>query len=75
MNKDKIYNPPDYYKAIKLALNLDKELIHIWIYDIEKDIWDVCVQDGKWNVDFQLQGKFVRSCFKAVRKGINRWNT
>lgn len=73
---DFMYCPKDYYPAICLAFNhiaggLD---IHEWLYVEDMDVWYVSVTDHGVSFDaLGLDGKFVRSCFKACKGGSNSW--
>jgi len=78
MDNHFMYTPPDYGPAIRLALNhiVGGIEIHDYMYDEEKDMWFVALTDENFGmrVDaFQLDGSFVRSCFKASKRGIKAW--
>ena len=71
-----MYTPKDYYPAICLALNhaAGGLEIHDYMYDEDKDIWFVELTNGKYyDHAFQLDGSFVRSCYKATKEGITSW--
>ena len=73
-----IQTPEGYGPAINLALNHPAGglEIHDYMYNEEKDIWYVECTDSRtgWYVAaFELEGPFVRSCFKAANQGINCW--
>jgi len=71
-----MYYPKDYYPAICLALNTGAGdlTIHDFMYYEEFDIWYVELTDlDIYEHAFGLEGKFVRSCFKAYKKGITSW--
>ena len=72
-----MHTPPDYYSAICLALNQEAgELeIHDYTYIEEYDIWIVDCSDHNFHTDrMKLEGSFVRTCFKATKKGVTSWN-
>lgn len=71
-----MYTPKEYYPAICLALNHEAGglIIHDYVYDEEFDIWYVELEQGTYHDHvFQLQGQFVRSCYKANKKGVTSW--
>lgn len=71
-----MYTPKDYYPAICLALNAEAGdlTIHDFMYHEEMDIWYVELADlDLYEHAFQLNGWFVRSCYKAYRKGVISW--
>ena len=69
---------PEYYPAIHLALNAEAGglEIHDFIYSEEHDKWFVELTDtggeylgGEYyDMGFQLDGSFVRSCFNAIKE-------
>jgi hypothetical protein len=74
---------PDYWPALHLALNAaaGKLEIHDAIYSEEHDKWFVELTDtggdfegGEYyDVGFQLDGSYVRSCYKACKRGNTQW--
>jgi len=71
-----MHTPPDYYPAVCLALNHSAgELeVHNYMYDENVDLWYVeCSERGFDVAAFQLEGKFVRSCYKATKEGVTSW--
>ena len=65
-----MYTQNDYIKAIKFALNYDKDLPLNYSYKEDKDIYKVTLMDGGWYT-VRLDGFFVRSCLKW--KGKKQW--
>jgi hypothetical protein len=67
---------PDYWPALHLALNSDAGglEIHDAIYSEEQDKWFVELSDSGgecgeyYDVGFQLDGKYVRSCYNAIKE-------
>jgi hypothetical protein len=73
-----VYTDDDYDKAVRLALNDNPKqplLILSRKYDEDKDLFKVRLRDITGEYDtFRLEGKFVRSCLKAVAdKGVTAW--
>ena len=71
-----MYTPPDYYPALCLALNHEAGglEIHNYMYDEDMDLWFVECSERDFDIAaFRLEGKFVRSCYKAVKKGVTSW--
>lgn len=71
-----MYTPKEYYPAICLALNYEAGglEIHDYIYMEEMDVWYVDLTDlNICEHAFVLEGKFMRSCYKAYRKGVKSW--
>jgi len=70
-------SPKEYYPAICLALNAEVGalIIHDFIYMEEMDVWYVDLTDdiGIREHAFMLDDKFVRSCFRAHKRGITSW--
>lgn len=72
-----LYTPKDYEPAIHLALNYYAGglVIHDYYYDEALDIWHVHLEQGNYrDYGFVLQGPFVRSCWRAVKRGIISWS-
>jgi len=69
---------PEYWPALYLALNHEAGglEIHDAIYSEEYDRWfiELTDTDGEYNggyyydMAFQLEGFYVRSCFKAIKE-------
>ena len=73
-----MHTPPDYYPAVCLALNHEAGglEIHDYMYDEDMDLWFVELTERTLYVSaFQLEGKLVRSCFKAIKRGVTSWVT
>lgn len=73
-----MYQPKDYGPAIYLALNYAAGNAEIfdYFYDEDYDLWFVEVNDnGIYVPGFRLEGSYVRSCFKAVKRGIKSWSS
>lgn len=73
------YRDADYLPVIQLALNFEagQLTIHDFIYSEEHDLWFVELTDertGYYDMGFQLSGSFIRTCFKAFRKGKSSWS-
>jgi hypothetical protein len=71
-----MYNPKDYYPAICLALNYEAGGLEIfdYMYMEDHDSWYVECNDNGYHIHgFRLDGKFVRSCFKACKEGVISW--
>ncbi len=71
-----MYTPKDYGPAIYLALNhaAGGLEIHDFVYVEEYDVWVVDCSEGKYDTDrMKLEGGFVRSCYKATKKGVTSW--
>jgi hypothetical protein len=87
MNKDELmpgwFRCTEYFPAIELALNnaAGGLTVHDILYWEENDSYYVELSDtskyygdrGYYDMGFRLDGKLVRSCFKAVEKGVNLW--
>jgi hypothetical protein len=65
-----MYTDQDYQKAIKFALNYDRDLPLTYSYKADKDEYKVVFMDNGWYT-FRLDGFFVRSCLKW--KGKKQW--
>ena len=72
-----MYTPKNYGPAICLALNHGAGglEIHDYIYDEDKDLWFVELTEHNdfYISAFQLRGYLVRSCFKAIKRGVVSW--
>lgn len=67
---------PEYWPAIYLALNHAAGGLEIFdvIYYEENDMFYVELEEhGYYDLGYALPGPFVRSCFKAVKRGITSW--
>ena len=71
-----LYTPKDYGPAIYLALNHAAGGLEIldYIYSEDNDVWYIEVQQGKYHdYGFVLEGQFVRTCYKATKRGVTSW--
>ena len=71
-----MYTPKNYGPAIYLALNHSAGglEVHDYIYNEDMDLWYVeCSERGFDVAALQLEGKFVRSCYKATKEGVTSW--
>jgi len=71
-----IYKPKDYGPAIYLALNHSAGGLEIYdyLFNEDMDLWFVECSEGDFYLDaFQLEGSFVRSCYKATKRGVTSW--
>ena len=73
---------PEYWPALELALNHAAGGLTILdaIYSEEYDKWFVELEDTSeyfggtyYDMGYQLDGSFIRSCYKAVKEGITSW--
>ena len=71
-----MYTPKDYGPAIYLALNHAAGGLEItdYMYLEEHDIWLVDCTDSLGDISaFKLDGSFIRTCYKATKRGITKW--
>jgi len=71
-----MYTPKDYGPAIYLALNHTAGGVEIrdFVYAEDYDVWVVDCSEGKFHTDrMKLEGSFVRSCYKAIKRGVTSW--
>lgn len=71
-----MYTPKNYGPAIYLALNHSAGGLEIYdyMYNEDMDLWYVeCSERGFSDSTHSLEGKFVRSCYKATKEGVTSW--
>ena len=73
------FRHPEYLPAIQLCLNYEAGHleIHDTIYSEEYDAWFVELTDtrtGYYDMGFKLQGRLVRTAFKALERGPVSWS-
>ena len=71
------YTDEDYEKGVRLAMNDNPKKPMIILsrkYNEDKDLYKVTVRDRYGHyVTIRLEGKFVRACTKACKKGTKAW--
>ena len=64
----------DYRPAVIMAMNMKDDHAMYYLYKEEKDIWETTVLDTFGWTKVNLEGSFVRSCYKWLKKGgKNGW--
>ena len=64
-----------YKDAIEMAFNLkDSQLLNATV-DYDKDTWNVEIKEEDGIYNMEIEGFFIRSCFKWLLKGGKKgWN-
>ena len=70
-----MHTPTDYWPAIELALNHAAGGLQVidFMYEEEHDIFYVDVEEHGHDYSTHLEGKFVRTCYKASKEGVTSW--
>ena len=70
-----MYQPKDYGPAIYLALNHAAGGLEIfdYFYFEEMDIWHIEVNEHGMHEVVTIEGSYVQSCHKAVKRGVKSW--